>query len=429
MASWRFSIGNAVARAAAAPAAVSPATEDALVPLSNLGSGYPDEQGALEWRADGAYEIDFDLNLLATESERVDAPTGWLDLLYTLAGTPGLPANPPDWGAYGGRGTALRLFRPVVQEVDVMPGEQVGLEIGIYWPSGASGATGVRVRVVDRSTGKGWDGTYGSWEDGGVLAEQTSANAWLDLAEVVEADPARTERTVYQVVIEPIAASYGATSYVYASASGAAGAPALFPEVDTLALVGHTLPAGAAVSLDPQPSGTSLALVPAQPSCYVVESVPQLAQVWRLSIAMPVGIQPRPVMGEVWIGKARTMLVGSPVLSIGGEDADLGQIMVESAHGRKEVVAREAPPAVKLKLEFKARDDAAFRQVRDEIARLTRFGGEPLLLLPGERFDGEGKVYHGRIEETFSWSVVTPTQTGTVRTFTVPFAESPFAGP
>ncbi len=89
MSDWRYSVGNLVNRAIAAPAAVSPAAQDPLLPLSNLGSGYPDEQGGLQWRSDGTYAIDFDLNLLADESDSAAAPTGWLDLLNLLAGTPG----------------------------------------------------------------------------------------------------------------------------------------------------------------------------------------------------------------------------------------------------------------------------------------------------------------------------------------------------
>ena len=206
MADWRFSIGSLVSRAANPPVAVAPAAADTLLPLANLGSGYPDQQGGLQWRADGAYDVDFDLNLLAISSARADAPSGWSDLLLDLAGTPGLPADAPSWGNYGGRNPALRLYRPVVQYIDVMPGEAVKLSASIQWPAAAAGATGVRVRVVDGWSGKGWNGS--AWADGGVLDSQTVADTWKDVAEQIDADAARAERSIYQVIIEPIAATF-----------------------------------------------------------------------------------------------------------------------------------------------------------------------------------------------------------------------------
>lgn len=422
MASWRFSIGSIVSRAANPPVAVSPAAADTDLPLSNLGTGYPDQQGALQWRGDGAYDIDFDLNVLASSSERADAPTGWYDLLNHLAGVPGLPADPPDWGAYGGR-TALRIFRPVAQDVEVMPDETVALGIGLYLPA-ASAATGCRVRVIDLATGAGWEGgSTDDWAADGVVTDQASDDAWLDVSVEITADAARTERSTYRVIIEPIAATYDATTYVYASA------PALFAEVDLVAIVGHSLPADATVELQPQPSGTAIALTPAQPSMYAVATTPVLAQTWRLSIDMPSASSPRPVLGEVWIGKVRTMLVGSPVPDFGGEESAPGQIAVEGPRKRREIVPDDARPVVSLELTFRARDDGSFRQIRDEVMRLTRYGADPLLLLPGEQFEGAGRVYHGRVQDRLAWSIITPLATGSARSFAMPFLESPFAAP
>jgi len=424
MASWQFGIGNLVARAVAAPAAVSPAAADAELPLAHLGSGYPDEEGALQWRSDGAYEIDFDLNLLASSSDRADAPTGWLDLVNLLSGTPGLPALPPDWGSYGGRATALRLYRPVVQEIEVMPGEQVKIEYGIYRPSGAAGATGVRVRVVDTSSGKGWDGA--AWSDGGVLDSQAVADTWKDATETIDADANRTERSVYRVILEPIASSYDATSYVYTSANGAAGSPVLYAEVDLVAVVGHNLPADADVTLDPQPSGTSLTLTPAQPSMYTVGVAAQLIRTWRLSIQMPTGVQPRPRLGEVWIGTARTLLGGSPILPINVNEGDPAQARLEASSGRVQVAGTGVPTRASMMLEFTF-EMAAYRQARDEIARLTRHGEEPLLLLPSESFEGAGRVYHGRLGSDVTYTRISPGTDDALRSFALEFEESPLA--
>jgi len=430
MASWRFSIGNLVSRAANPPVAVAPAAADTLLPLASLGTGYPDQQGGLQWRSDGTYGIDCDLNLLAASSERADAPTGWWDLLNVLAGTPGLPANPPDWGTYAAR-TALRIFRPVAQDVEVMPGESVRITGSLHLPA-ASAATGIEVRVIDLATGHQYDGGGAAWDDDGAIETQAVDDTWKDFAVTITADAARAERGSYRVVVSPLAAAYDATTYAYISANGGSGSPALFGEVDAAALVGHNIPVGATVGLVPQPAGTTITLTPAQPSCYAVAVAAQLVQTWRLSVSIPAALRPsapRPVLGEVWIGKARTMLVGSPIPTFGGEESAPGQIRVEGPRKRVEVVADDAAPVLELALVFQARDDASFRQMRDEVMRLTRYGADPLLLLPGEQFEGAGRVYHGRVEDRLAWSIITPLATGSARSFGVPFLESPFASP
>jgi hypothetical protein len=417
MASWRFAVGNLVSRAPAPPAAVSPAAADADLVLANLGSGYPDQQGALQWRSDGTYALDFDLNLLATSSSRADAPTGWADLLNILSGAPGLSAHPPDWGTYAGR-TALRLYRPEVQDVEVMPGETVMLTVGLYEPA-ASAATGCRVRVTDLWSGLSWDGA--AWVAGGVVDLQSVDDTWKDVAEEITPAAGRAERSTYRVTIEPVAGAYDATTYVYASG------PALFAAVDLCGVIGHNLDA-AAVTLVPQPSGTTLTLTPAQPSMYVVGAATQLIRTWRLTIQMPAGNAPRPILGEVWIGTLRTMLVGSPVPTFGGEESSPGQIRVEGPRKRVEVVPDDARAVTSLDLAFLAPNDATFLQIRDEIVRLTRFGADPVLLVPGDRFEGIGRMYHGRIEDRVSWEVE-PVSTGSAWSFGMPFTESPFAAP
>jgi len=430
MADWRFSIGNGVLRAANPPAAVSPAAADADLALSNWRTGYPDQLGAFQWRSDGTYAADLDLNLLAASSERADAPTGWYDLLNYLAGTPGLPANPPDWGTYAAR-TALRLFRPVAQDVEVMPGESVRIAGGLYRPA-ASDATGVEVRVVDLTTGHQYDAGAVGWDDDGKIDEQTTDDAWKDFAVTISADPSHGERRTYRVVVSPQAGAFSATTYVYASANGGSGSPALFQTIDTFALIGHNLPAGATVSAVPQPAGTTITLTVGQPSCYAVAAAAQLVQVWRISVSIPAALRPstpRPIIGEPWLGLVRTMLVGSPIPTFGGDESAPGQIRVSGPRKRQEIVPDSARPVTSLELVFRARDDASFRQVRDEIMRLTRFGADPILLLPDALFEGAGRVYHGRVEDRLAWSIITPTSTGSARSFGMPFLESPFASP
>lgn len=430
MASWRFSVGNLVSRAANAPAAVSPAAEDSDLPLANLGSGYPDEQAALQWRSDGSYAIDVDGNLLAATSSETDRPTGWRDLLNVLAGTPGLPANPPDWGTYAGR-TALRVFRPAFQDVDVMPGESVKITGSIYVAT-ASDATGVEVRVIDLTTGHQFDAGGAAWDDDGKIEEQTTLDTWKDFAVTITADTTHTERRRYRVIVSPQPTSgFSATTYVYISANGGSGSPALFPEVDTVALIGHRLPVGATVSLVPQPAGTSIPLTLVQPSCYAVAAGgTQLVQTWRLSISIPSALRPtapRPIIGELWIGKART-LDRSPQMAggLGYSEGDRDQVRVEAARGRLEVLSDGGVPASGLDLTFRV-PDADYLQVRDAIMRLTSFGAEPMLLIPSSAWEG-GRFYHGRVGEEIRYARITAAeQSEAWREFTLAFAESPLA--
>ena len=417
---WEFAVGNLVSLAPRAPAAVSPAAEDAELPLEQLGSGYPDEEGALTWRSDGSYAIDFDLNLLAEDSERADAPTGWLDLLNLLGGTPGLPANPPDWGTYGGRAGSLRLYRPVVQEIPVMPGVTVRLDLGIRWPAAAAGATGVRLRVVDPLTGEGWNGS--AWVSGGVVASQTVADTWLDVLEDVEPDPDRAERTVYQVIVEPIATSFGATSYCYAST------PAAYAEVDLAAIIGHTIPGGATVTLAPAGGGgTPIVLTPLQPSFGTVAGTSQLVRTWRLSITMPAGVQPRPVLGEVWIGKVGTFTAQAPILPVTMEDGDPDQVRSEGARRRQEVVGSGGRLPVAFALTWRVVGSAAYRQLRDSIARLTEHGVEPMLLIPSSALNAGAALFHGRLGNEIGYVRETPADLEELVSCSWEFVESPMA--
>lgn len=428
-AAWKFSVGNLVSRAARAAAAVSPAAADTLLPLSRWGNGYPDERGGFQWRSDGTYAADVDTNMLAETSTAADAPTGWRDLLNLQAGTPGLPANPPDWGTYGGR-TALRFYRPVVQEVEVMPGESVRIEAGIYRPSGAAGSTGVECRVVDMTTGRQYDAGVVAWDDDGLVDQQTTADTWKDFGVTIAADASHTERRTYRVLFRPQAASYGATTYAYVSANGGSGSPAFFAEADVFALVGHALPTGTTVQFVPQPSGTTVALTLKQPSCYVVApGGSQLVKTWRVSISIPSALRTtaqRPLIGEPWIGKARTFLGYSPVLPVRITEGDPDQVRIEGARRRLEVLSDGGPPAAELMLNF-VFEHTAYEQARDEVARLVRFGRDPMLLLPTDDHLFAGKLYHGRIDEEVTYEQVTPGIDGesALRTFGWGFKESP----
>lgn len=424
---WRFSIGHLVGRTPVDPVAVAPAVEDSEFPLANLGIGYPGERGGLQWRSDGTYDIDFDLNLLAATSERADAPTGWADLLNHLAGTPGLPANPPDWGTYAAR-TALRIFRPSFQDVDVMPGERTLISGSIYVPT-ASSATGIEVRVIDLTTGYQYDAGAVGWDADGLIEDQTTVDTWEDFSVTMAADTTHTERRRYRVVVSPVAGTFDATSYVYISANAGSGSPALVADVDLCAIVGHNLPEAATVELQPQPSGTAIVLVPEQPSMYSVATAAALVQTWRLSIDIPTALRPstaRPLLGEVWIGGVRTLLGKAPVLPISVNEGDPNQIRNETLGGRVEVLGTGVPNRASMLLNFTF-DTASYEQARDQVARLTRNGEEPLLLLTSDSFEGAGKLYHGRLGTDVAYSRITPGDTDALRSFGWAFEESPLA--
>ena len=429
MAVWKFAVGNLVSRAARFPVPVSPALEDPLERLSKWGNGYPDERGGFQWRADGTYSADIDTNFLASFSEAAHKPTGWADLLLYLAGTPGLSANPPDWATYGGR-AALRFFRPVFQDVDVMPGESVKITGGIYRPSGAAGSTGVEVRVIDLTTGHQYDAGAVGFDDDGKVAEQTTADTWLDFSVTIAADTSDTERRTYRVVFSPQAASFGATTFAYLSANGGGGSPALYGQADTFAFLGHGLPVGATVSFVPQPSGTTVPLPLMQPSCYIVApGGSQLVQTWRVSIAIPSALRPsapRPIIGEIWIGR-QVALERSPTMDgLGYTEGDPSQIRVKAARNRQEILSDDGPPAASLKLNFKV-PVADYVRIRDGLTRLTRFGKEPVLLIPSVAWEG-GRFYHGRVGDEIAYGRFTPAESAEEwRSFTLAFDESPFA--
>ena len=409
---WRFSVGNMAARSPRTPVAVSPATADPLLPLTRLANGHPSDEVSFEWRADGAYKADVDLNVLLDTSARADAPTGWRDALLALANTPGLSANPPDWGTYGSR-TALRIYRPVMQEVEVMPGEDWKLECGIYELT-ASGATGVQVRVIDTWSGKGWNGS--AWVSNGILDSQSTEDTWKDIAEEITADPNRDERSTYQIIFEPIASSYDATTYVYVSANGGSGSPAFYPKASLAALIGHNLPLDATVSIGAH-SLTMSAL------STMVEFSGAFLRTFRVDIAMPGGNQPRPKIGEIWIG-APTMMLRGPLGGIGLTDGDDYQYRLEASQGRVEVLSDQKYTSQRVTLQVKTASEESYEQWRNVVARGSRFGSDPILLLPPDSFDGTGRILHGRIGPTIAYTL----PNAGWRTFSVEFVESPFAG-
>jgi len=421
---WRFAIGNAVRRAASAPVASLASLEDSLFPLSALGNGETDEPARWQRNSSGLYAADIDLNQLASSSPRQDAPTGWFDFLNLANGTPGLPADPPDWGAYGGRNPALRFFGPSAQDIDVMPGEALHVRAGLYLPS-ASSATAVRLRVIDLWTGRSYDGALNQWDDGDVfIAEQTATDAWLDFNEAIPADADRVERTRYRVLLEQDAASYDATSYCYASAEGASGNPAIFPPLSCAAIVGHNIPRDATVTVqDVGGGGSPITLTPEVPSFYGEGLTPQTFQSWRLTVQMPAGLlsfHERPYIGDLWLGGCVDM-AWCPAFPFEVRVADEGQVRVPGGYGREYVFSDSPRETHALKLLFKVNGDAGYWQVRRFLEQATRQGADPMLLLPVDVLEGD-VLYHGKLGNEVSYS----RKNNVRREFTLAFNETPF---
>ena len=138
---------------------------------------------------------------------------------------------------------------------------------------------------------------------------------------------------------------------------------------------------------------------------------------------MPTGNQPRPLLGELWIGGIRSLTRG-PLDGIGIEEGDANQLRVQGAQGRVDVLSDQAHPTQKLSLDVKTTSDASYEEYRSALTRGTRFGADPLLLLPIDVFDGASRVIHGRIGATISYTVA---RAGW-RSFKLEFSESPFAG-
>lgn len=410
---WKLSVGNLVSRAPAAPVVAGGGAMVAEYPLSDLGNGHPDDPARWVWAAGGVYSATFDLNLLATSSARVDAPSGWLDLALTLSGTPGLGANPPEWGTFETRANTLKFYGPVFQDVEVMPGETVNFSGGIFRPA-ASDATGVRVVVIDLGTGLQWDGTAGEWDSSSTpVAAQTTDDTWLDIDEDIT--NSGDTRTTYRVMLIPDGGA-GATYYAYASA------PALLGEQDFVALVGHNIPAGATLTWS---DGSTTATVSPIDSPTAFESFTATAtRTWTLTITMPTDIKawtPSPFVGELWAGRLVDM-VACPGYPFDLIEADLGQVRLEGGLGRETVYTEVERPLRAFKMRFKTTSDSQYEDARDSFLRASRFGADPILLVPVDALEGAGTIWHGRVGPETTYARINNTK----RTFEITMRESPF---
>jgi hypothetical protein len=166
-----------------------------------------------------------------------------------------------------------------------------------------------------------------------------------------------------------------------------------------------------------------------QPSCLVVApGGAQLIQTWRLTISIPAALRPsapRPILGEVWIGKLRTLDRSPQLQGLGVKESDPDQVRVETSRKRIEILSSRDRAPAELELSFRV-PVADYVRVRDEIQRLTAFGTDPILLIPSAAFEG-GRFYHGRVGEEIFYARITPAEHAEEwREFGLAFTESPF---
>lgn len=413
MANWKIALGNLISRAPAFGVA-SGSTEDPVYPLADLGNGHPDDPSRWLFETDGGYAATFDLNLLAMESDRVDAPSGWADLTNRLNGTPGLPADPPVWGTFGTRPNTIKVFRPSYQDIDVMPGESVLFEAGLRVPiADGTSATAVKIVVIDLGNGKQWDGVLDAWNNSADPVAEASADAWTDVSETIVYTGA--VRTTLRVMIVPVAGTYDSTSYVWVSD------PGLTASQDFVALVGHNIPDNATVTWS---DGTNTrVIVPARPSVYATGTA-SIERNWTLTITVPTNtaaFTSAPYIGELWAGRLID-LTACPGYPFDIKEEDLGQVRLEGGLGRESVFTEMEYPNRSFKLRFKTTNDAQYEDARDTLLRASRYGADPIILAPVDALEGAGTIWHGRIGQDVTFSRTTLTK----RTFDVDLRESPF---
>lgn len=408
---WRLAVGNLVSRAPAVPAVGGGGSMLVEYPMTDIANGHPDDPVRWTWSAGGVYSASFDLNLLAQTSDKTDAPSGWRDLALTLMGTPGIGANPPEWGTFAARATSLKFYGPVFQDVEIMPGETVTFTAGIYRPA-ASDATGVRVVVIDLGTGLHWDAADSEWNSGadGVGAQATD-DAWLDLD--VDITNAGTERTTYRVVLSPDGGA-GATFYAYASD------PSLVGEQDFVSLVGHNVPEGATATWS---DGTPITITVTAPTMWKTFTASS-SRTWDLTITVPASIRPftpAPFIGELWAGRLVDM-VACPGYPFDIIEGDIGQVRLEGGLGREDVFTEIERPLRAFKLRFKTTNASQYEDARDSFLRASRFGAEPIMLAPVDALEGAGTIWHGRVGPETTYARIGTSK----RTFEITMRESPY---
>lgn len=409
---WKLGIGNLITRAPASATAVG-STADPVYPFSNAGNGYPDEPSRWLFESDGVYGASFDLNLFSPAGDRTDAPSGWRDLLLSLLGTPGLPPDPPEWGTFAARANTLKLYRPSFQDVDVLPGEDHLFECGLYLPA-ASSATGVKVVVMNLSTGKQWDGAANAWNnDADPLAEQTVDDAWLDVSETLTNES--SERVTYRVMLIPVGGA-GASFYVYVSD------PTLTAEQDFVSLVGHNFPVGSTVTWSDGTVTATLSPITTFSTYQTFAVTPSSRRTWTLSVTYPANTKdwhPSPYFGELWAGRLVDSVCPSYPFDV--LEGDLGQIRLEGGLGHETVITESERPNRLFTMKFKATADDYF-DARDNFIRACRQGADPIMLAPPDAIEGAGTIWHGRIGPETTYSLINRSR----RTFEIKLRESPW---
>jgi hypothetical protein len=156
------------------------------------------------------------------------------------------------------------------------------------------------------------------------------------------------------------------------------------------------------------------------PSAYVSDTA-EITQSWTLTLVCGANT-PRPRIGELWFGRLTTLTRGvDPDIDV--TEGDIAQIRVQGAGGRQEVVSDLKFPVSYSRLKVRTFTDAQHIQYRNEITRGTRFGADPIVVVPPDELQGSGRLIHARVGAV----VQTKHRDQTWREFDVDLMESPMA--
>jgi len=246
----------------------------------------------------------------------------------------------------------------------------------------------------------------------------TSGGAW-QTAQAYWATEAASAVYVQKTVpftVEDFAANQSAITYLELSVVATAGAGGsdfafvddafIWPTWNALVVAGHNIDAGmvteARSSTDNFGASNVLEATMAmrQPAFHSYLAAPSSKRWAKLAMTGTQSTQ----AGAVYAGELAVTYLET-ALSSGSYEWEL-QFMDEQVRNTSQTGKVTAMPLMTdarriLRMSFKPRSDAAYREMRDDIVRRSRGGQWPLIIAP---IDGEDIVIHGRLDS--SWRVV-----------------------
>jgi hypothetical protein len=148
----------------------------------------------------------------------------------------------------------------------------------------------------------------------------------------------------------------------------------------------------------------------------------EMSQSYTMSIQMPAGNYQRPRIGELWMGKLTTMLRGAdPDIDI--KEGDPAQLRVMGASGRQEILSNITRSFSSVLIKIRTFTEAQWNQYKNLLFKGTRYGADPVVVVPPSDLQGSGRVIHGRIGPVIG----TKHKDKSWKEFSVDLTESPFA--